>query len=153
MNTNNYLEQIGNVSSCYNIFTCIKEYLSKVILILEEYGSVKSNYSETIEQHIRQNFKKPITLEELSELVFVSPAYLSRVFHQDKGISIRTFINQLRIDEAKQMVLNSELPINEIATICGFPNISHFNRIFKEMVGTSPSSLRQDRKKVTIDGN
>lgn len=95
-----------------------------------------------IENYITLNYTKPLSLQELAELAHFSPSYLSRIFHQTKGVTIRTYINQIRLERAVELLKKTNKPIQEIASDCGFSNVSHFNRVFKQQTGNSPLEFR-----------
>lgn len=95
-----------------------------------------------VENYITLNYTKPLSLQELAELVHFSSSYLSRIFHQTKGVTIRAYINQIRLGQAVELLKNTNKPIQEIASDCGFSNVSHFNRVFKQQTGNSPLEFR-----------
>lgn len=92
---------------------------------------------------IRQNYADPLPLSYLAAYVYTNPSYLSRIFKADTGMCLSAFINQVRIDNAKQMLEDTDELIIDIAISCGFNQIPHFNRIFKEYAGMSPSAYRR----------
>ncbi|GAA0799600.1 hypothetical protein GCM10008910_26160 [Faecalicatena orotica] len=92
---------------------------------------------------IRQNYADPLPLSYLAAYVYANPSYLSRIFKADTGMCLSAFINQVRIDNAKQLLEDTDELIIDIAISCGFNQIPHFNRIFKEYTGMSPSAYRK----------
>ncbi|WML34415.1 AraC family transcriptional regulator [Clostridium sp. OS1-26] len=114
-------------------------------MLLEGYDSNNQSCTEIVAQYIKKHFQENITLENLAQIVHLSPTYLSRVFHQEKGVAIRTYISQQRMEQSKYLLLHSNLPIKKIAEDCGFINISHFYRVFKKYIGKSPADIRKGR--------
>lgn len=103
-----------------------------------------NNAIDPVIHYIDQNYNKNITLEELAQIAHFSSPYLSKVFHQATGLTIKTYITLKRIENAKHLLKNSKLSIQEIAVSCGFPNLSHFDRVFKQQTGMSPVSYRNN---------
>lgn len=101
-----------------------------------------------VKEYIDENSHLPVTLKELADLVHFSPTYLSRLFHQEQGITLKSYVNKKRLENARYLLTNSDISINQIAAQCGFPNISHFNRLFKQQIGNAPLEYRnlQNRK-------
>ena len=97
---------------------------------------------DQIMNYINEKFQTALTLEELAALVHFSPSYLSKLFHQTTGLTIKNYITIRRIEHARYLLINSELSIQEIAVNSGFPNVSHFNRVFRQQTGMSPLEFR-----------
>ena len=98
---------------------------------------------ECVLTYIETHYKESISLKELSDIAHFSPTYLSRMFHQETGYTLCNYINRKRIENAKQMLSETAYSIQEIAVDCGFINISHFNRVFKNLVGKSPMEYKK----------
>jgi len=102
-------------------------------------------------QYIHAHFTKKITLDQLAALEHISKSYLSRCFKQHTGKTVIAYVNQLRIQTAKRLLISSSESANEIAYQVGFESIKYFFRTFKALEGESPASFRR-RYKATIDG-
>ena len=94
--------------------------------------------------YINQNFDREIDFTELAATVHMSQACLCRFFRRATGRTMTTYINQLRIGAAVQLLVNSDLSILDIAFNVGFGNYSNFNRQFKTVKGTTPRLLRHE---------
>jgi AraC-like DNA-binding protein len=92
--------------------------------------------------YLHQSFDQEIDFAELAGTAHMSLACLCRFFRRATGRTMTTYINQLRIGAAVQLLLNSDLSVLEIAFRVGFGNYSNFNRQFKRMKGVTPLSLR-----------
>lgn len=97
--------------------------------------------------YIEAHYKEAISLKVLADIAHFSPTYLSRMFHQETGGTLCSYINKKRIENAKRLLLQTEQSIQEIAIDCGFINISHFNRVFKNLVGKSPMEYKKGSEK------
>lgn len=99
---------------------------------------------EIIQDHIDTN----ITLKEISKDLNISPSYLSREFSKYFGeLSFGEYIQQQRIEKAKELMGTATYSLTEIAYLTGFSDQSHFTRIFKKITGQNPSDFRKKLKK------
>lgn len=141
---NLYLEQIGRAGSWYELLLHLEEYFSRLRLLLEGCDCGERGFTSQVALFIDQHYAEPITLDQLAQLVHLSPAYLSRRFHQEQGLPIRDYIAKKRMEQARYLLQTSRLSIKEAAQCCGFSNLSYFYKICKEQTGLSPAQLRQE---------
>jgi AraC-like DNA-binding protein len=95
---------------------------------------------------IRENFYRPITLEEISKITNMSPFSFSRYFKRNSGAGFVEYVNQVRTNKACYLLRETDNQVNEIAINCGFASISNFNKQFRKLVGISPSDYRTQYK-------
>jgi AraC-like DNA-binding protein len=125
------------------------EFSSKALLqqlIFELYTREKRenrNYSielkvETLIRYMHENITKKLTLSQLSDMVSLSPTYLSRAFKERTGYSLIHFFNKLKIDKAKELIIDGDRKIKEVAKELGFGDEFYFSRLFKKIEGVSP---------------
>ena len=95
---------------------------------------------------IDSNSHLPLSLDELSRIAHFTPSYLSRVFHAKKGLTVTAYITRKRLDNAKYLLINSTMGVQELASQCGFSSTPHFNRVFKQHTGVSPLEFRHQNK-------
>ncbi|WP_251551464.1 helix-turn-helix domain-containing protein [Neobacillus muris] len=104
---------------------------------------------------IQERYMEDISLESCADDAGTNPYTLSKAFKQIIGINFIDYLTQLRIDKAKDLLINSDLKINEIAESVGYRH-SYFNRIFKKQVGIPPSQYRklnQDANKLNLEND
>ena len=101
-----------------------------------------------VSKYIDVNYKDNLNLEMLAEKFFISPSYLSRSFKKYQGISLVSYINMVRINRAKNILDFKVVPAKVLAKECGFDSVSNFNRVFKEITGTSPHKYKNLNKKL-----
>lgn len=100
--------------------------------------------TQVVSVYIDQHYREDLSLKELAALVYFSPSHLSRTFNKECGMTINAYINRQRVAEAVRTLKTTGLSVQEIAQRCGFSNVSHFNRVFKEVTGRSPMQLRRE---------
>lgn len=102
--------------------------------------------ARTVEQYIRENFRKDISLQDVSKKLRVSTDYLSKAFKRHTGESPLKHIIKLRINEAKKLLLATPvLDIHVIGEYVGYTDPFYFSRIFKTYVGIYPSEYRTNQ--------
>lgn len=95
---------------------------------------------------IRENFTKPITLEQVSDHVHISPYYFSHGFKNFTGMSFIDFVTKLRIDEAKKLLLTTDMSVGDVGKQVGYYDPNYFGRVFKNVVGMPPSKFKVSKK-------
>ena len=108
--------------------------------IMRSYGD--NPYIDTIEKYIDLNFRDDISLKDLSELTFLSESYVSSLFKEKTGISIKDYIEERRLEYSRDLLLNTGLKVREIGKRCGFRSDSYFCRCFRERYGHPPQRYR-----------
>lgn len=98
-------------------------------------------------RYIEENFRENIDRNDVAAVTFVTPNYLSRIFKSKMNMNLREYINQLRIEEAKRLLLSTSMSISEIASYVGYYNISYFSTVFHKLVGVSPFDWRNNGDK------
>src|SRR5690606_2472780 len=94
--------------------------------------------------HVMTHYPERIKLEEVASLVSMTPNAFCKYFKQRTRQTFIDFLNQVRVNQATQLLRKTELNVNEISDACGFNNLSNFNRQFSKRTGKSPGALRQE---------
>jgi YesN/AraC family two-component response regulator len=95
--------------------------------------------------YIKAHHKEKITIEEVAEEVFLSPQYFSKVFRDEVKYSFNNYLNKVRIDESKSLLLNNNVTLADVASMAGYEDQSYFSKVFKKFTGMSPLKYRQSR--------
>ncbi len=96
--------------------------------------------------YMQHHFRENLTLEDVAKQAQFAPNYFSECFRNAVGTTFQNYLQELRIKFAKSLLSVSELSVTEICYASGFNTLSHFERVFKQRFGKSPSSYR----KVTV---
>ncbi len=99
----------------------------------------QSSLCKKISDYIIENYQHKISLQSIAEKFAVSPSYLSRIFKKTQGVNIINFINQIRMEHAKEKILQGNTSLQEIALDVGIHNYNYFYLLFKETYGYTPS--------------
>lgn len=103
-------------------------------------------YSELAQQVIRyleRNYDHSLSLDELARKLGNNKSYLCTAFKKNTQITINDCLNMIRIRRAAELVAYSDNDLAQIAAMCGFSSVSHFNRVFLKYVGTTPGQCRR----------
>lgn len=121
------------------LLACIKEIRG----ITAEEGAL--GQSEKVKAYILSHISEDLSLPVIGESMGFNHVYLSRIFKQEEGISMRDYIEKCRIELAKQLLTNSQMKIYEIGQKCGYQNTTYFIKIFKNHCKVTPQEYRDDR--------
>lgn len=94
--------------------------------------------------YLHQNYWKPLSRTDLAEYIGMSEDYLSRAFSQELGISLWDYLNRYRILRAKELLIQTDNSISQIARRVGYPDPAYFSRVFRKLTGLSPRSYREN---------
>src|ERR1700752_3493536 len=97
----------------------------------------------------RERLSAPISLHAMSRVAYLSTFNLNRVFHQITGLPPNKFISAMRLDEAKRLLVNSNLSITDICFEVGYNSLSTFTRRFTQRVGLGPREFRYLAERIT----
>lgn len=139
------LDKADNFSSECNIMARLIQVLIEIdkCLALPKFNSGLI-YVKNAQNYIKNNFVKKITIEDVANHVGVHKAYLQRIFRIESGLSILQYINKLRIEKCKRMLIETNLTIDEICLHLGFTNRQQLIYEFKQYTGITPSDYRRD---------
>jgi len=128
--------------------------VSDLLVVFADHLAVKSNQllvqaanaeSPVIaraSQFIREHYSEDLSLGQVSSAVNMSRFYFCKQFRKATGLSFVEFVSRTRLEKAKNLLLNLNLRVSEIAFAAGFQSLTHFNRVFKRVEGQSPTEYR-----------
>ncbi|UUX35291.1 response regulator transcription factor [Fundicoccus culcitae] len=93
--------------------------------------------------YVQEHYTENITLKDIAEKLFIHEAYFSKLFNEETEVGFNAYVNYIRIENAKRLIIYSDQQLKEISTTVGFSSHSYFNRVFKQVVGDSPLSYRK----------
>ena len=95
--------------------------------------------------YILANQADPIDLDKVAQAMHVSTFYFCKMFKKATGLTFTDYLSRVRVEKAKTLLLNPHLRISEIAYDVGFQSLTHFNRMFRKIVGESPTAYRESK--------
>ncbi|MBW8635965.1 GlxA family transcriptional regulator [Hoeflea sp. WL0058] len=94
------------------------------------------------------NLSEPLSLLEIADFAGLSRRQIERLFRQEMGRSPARYYLEIRLDRARHLLVQSSMPVVEVAVACGFVSASHFSKCYRELYGRSPQQERADRKQL-----
>lgn len=128
--------------------------------LLYKFSVLNNNNSETYQmnsyvlealQIISHHFSERISVSDIAKQLAINPSYLSRLFKKDMGISVKEYIDDLRISASANFLGTTHYSITQISEMVGFSTIQAFSTAFKKNMGCSPASYR--KKRIGISGD
>jgi signal transduction histidine kinase/DNA-binding response OmpR family regulator/ABC-type sugar transport system substrate-binding protein len=95
--------------------------------------------------YLHTHYAELVSREGVARYVGVSESYLTRCFHQETGVTPMVYLNRYRVNKAKELLLNGEKSVTEVAMAVGFSDSNYFGRVFRREVGVSPGAFRRGR--------
>lgn len=125
--------------------------LNNMLIEFSEYlvqlrGNQSQNVLSSVEADIRVSYKENLTLKDFGKKYFVNSAYLGQMFKKQYGISFKDYLNDVRVDKAKELLLNSDMKVNEIASEVGYNDVDYFINRFIARIGCTPARFRKMSK-------
>jgi transcriptional regulator GlxA family with amidase domain len=100
----------------------------------------------TIIELMEANLSEPLSLIEIADHVDLSRRQIERLFRSEMGRSPARYYLEIRLDRARHLLIQSSMPVVEVAVACGFVSASHFSKCYRELYARSPQQERVDRK-------
>lgn len=119
----------------------VMEDASRVLELLDA-DQHNSLHVVRIRSYIQANIAD-VTRSSIAAHFHFSPNYLSKLFHNVEGISLIQYIQNQRMERARELLANTDHSISEIATEIGYPNFSHFSKRFRDLTGCTPNEYRR----------
>lgn len=130
----------------------LKEYYLQFFLNIAEMLKAEGIYAqgnliENIQTYIQHNYQKALTQDFIASLFYLNRSYLSTLFKQKTGMKFVDYLNDVRIEKAKELLINSDRKMYHISKAVGYDNTKYFFRVFKKKVGYSPEQYRKIYRK------
>lgn len=118
------------------------EFITRSFKEIEEEKN-QSDIVKKVVTYINSHLETELRRDELAEYTYVHPDYLTKIFKKEMGISLKEYVIKAKMEEAKSLLIATELPIGVIAAMVGFFNFSHFSQTYKKVMGVVPGQERQ----------
>ena len=138
---------IDKLERIFELLSFFAEYFCEVGQRLKSSsGNPKYPQIASAQKFIKENYDKTISLSDVAQHVHLSENYLSRLFRKATGTTFVNYLNSIRINQAKKLLLSTDRHVTKIAFEIGFNNLPHFNRTFRALQKCSPSDFRKNNK-------
>lgn len=135
------LEEIYSKTSLNDIIECLTTNFTDMSkkIISKSSGSV----IKRIIDYMNKNYYKDLKLETLSEIFNYNSAYLGKLFKNETGENFNAFLDKIRIQKAKYLLVEKDLKVYKVCEAVGYKNLDYFHSKFKKYVGTSPLNYKK----------
>ena len=137
-----YLHRVLDNPVCWTEICEIASAKELEVLTQNAANEEKNEQIEAACRYMQENLDKMITRDEVASAVWLSPSYFSHLFKQTMGIGYNEYLTELRIKQAKQMLLRN-VSVGDIAVSVGFRDARYFSNIFQNKTGFTPSEYRR----------
>ncbi len=121
----------------------IEEMIDFIFVELGKFQASSGDELKKVLNYIELNIKNGITLDSAAEHINMSPSYFSKVFKKAMGTNFIVYVTDRRIELAKEMLQNTDMPVINIACELSYNETNYFSKVFKKKVGLSPTEYRQ----------
>ncbi|MZQ82809.1 response regulator [Paenibacillus sp. 5J-6] len=113
--------------------------------VYEHHASGSDRSIDVALQYIRTHYHDDLSLEKVAAIVYLNPVYFSQLFKQKIGQGFKEYVTHLRLEQAKQLLMNPKLKLADVADRIGYQDMRHFSQVFRKKYGVTPSEYRQEQ--------
>jgi len=145
-----FISQIEQYADVDQLALWISDIVRRFVMQAFDLAQVKqSDVVFKTTNYIKRNCAEKLSLDSLAREVYISKSYLSSIFKKETGMSLTVYINKVRVEKSKKLLLEDNASLSLISSQCGFKDQSYFTKVFKKETGVSPKRFRNNSK--TID--
>jgi len=146
-----FLDQLQKISSIDELTSWLASTLERFNKSIFALSDVKhSDLIYKVINFVKKHYMQRITLNDVSDLVGLSPTYFSRIFKSEMNESFVTWLNRYRIEKSKKLLLDGNASLIDIAGLSGYEDQSYFNKVFKKHTGVTPGRFKESRGRVSL---
>ncbi len=124
----------------------VEKITEAVSLIARRSENRMESVVERAKKYMEENFRKDISLEDVSQKVDISSYYFSKIFKEETGENFIEYLTRLRMEEASRLLEESDISIKEVCSEVGYSDPNYFSRNFKKYAGITPTEAREKRR-------
>ncbi len=122
----------------------LRGHVVRLLTNSEKEAKIKNNGRiRAAVQYIHTHYMEEINIDQIADAVYVSKFYLCKLFKKNLGLTVVDYINNVRMSEAKKILIESDEPISKVAISVGFADFNYFSRLYKKKWGETPSQTRR----------
>jgi AraC family transcriptional regulator len=142
-------EKVGHTQMLDSLVRQLAIHLLRVHLTVRKSSQIELSRAGPVDRRLRRaiefmhdNFGRELGLEEIAAAAYLSEFHFARLFKQITGVTPHVYLANLRIERARKLLAETQIPIIEIAAMVGYQSHSHFTKIFKSVTGLTPREYR-----------
>ncbi len=139
-----YLEELARMRSVDDLALWLSGIMARFTdLVLPLEGVKHADAMQKALRYINANYAEEITLESVAAAVKLSPTYFSKLFSEEMGCRFTAYMNSVRVERAKLLLRDTDIPLVDIAGMVGYEDQSYFTKVFRRVAGLSPGKYRE----------
>lgn len=111
-------------------------------IVAQEHGSLPQDAVQRAQDFIETHLQEPLNTAAIAKRAYLSARQLDRYFRRDLNMTLAEYLLSRRIEMAKSLLQDTDLPVQEVGRLVGYPNFSSFTQVFKRQTGKPPSAYR-----------
>lgn len=123
-------------------------YLLEKTFEYEKEVKKSASLIDKINQYVHEHYSEDIGRNQIAAEFYLTPEYLAKLYKKRTGVSLKNYINEYRIEKAKELLRTSDKSISDIAEAVGFDNFSYFSTLFKKITGLAPKDYKDEMEKL-----
>ena len=147
-----YMQELKQLRSQEDVAHWLARVLNRFTgLVFDLVDSKHKNIIHKAVSYMNANCAKDLTMADVANHVGYSHSHFSKVFKDEMGCGFRAYLNQIRVEKSKALLLAGTLSIAEICDLCGFEDQSYHCKVFKKLVGVTPDKFRKQTRRIDSD--
>ena len=142
-NEKHAIEDVNNANDFMELLDIFYQYLMKMCNDLGE--SNPKTIIRRVYAYMEKNYYKSLKLEAIAKIFNYNNAYLGKLFRLESGDSFNNILDQIRIDNAKRLLMETDLKVYQVAMKVGYSNVDYFHIKFKKYAGVSPKEFKKNK--------
>ena len=139
-----FLSEFFNYKTIEEVCWALTDILRKFTKETFEFSNVKHvDLISKAVSYVKTNYMRKLTLNEVAEYVFLSPSYFSKIFKEEMNYYFNDYLNFVRVEKSKALLLTERISLVDIAANVGFYDQSYFNKVFKKITGVTPKKFKE----------
>jgi len=139
-----FLSEFFNYSTIEDVCWALNDILRKFTKETFEFANVKHvDLISKAVSYVKTNYMRKLTLNEVAAYVFLSPSYFSKIFKEEMNYYFNDYLNNVRVEKSKALLLTERINLVDIAANVGFYDQSYFNKVFKKITGVTPKKFKE----------
>lgn len=131
------------LSAYFNMVKILARHIANDPSLIDRNESI----GQLIKKYVKNNLGRKLTLSDIARSLHCSTVTLTEHFKKEFGITINDYITKKRMDLAESLLISTDDPLREIASVCGFSDVEYFSRTFKKYHEASPAAWRREKGK------
>ena len=142
--TEHFEKQCLQCSRASDLFVCLRQFQGHLLeRTLQRRESESQRPIRVAKQYVQSHYSQNITLEDVCAATGFSVSYFSALFKKETGEGFAKYLTRVRMERAKELLQETNLPVAEICSQVGYGDLKHFNQTFKKVTSLSPGQYRK----------